>query len=166
MRLKTLVTLGFSVLPALLATSCTPARTATESQIMYVIDGDTVDLQSGQRVRLLGIDAPETSHDDQTPAQCGADAATQRLAALVDDRQVKVITDAAADQTDRYGRTLAYLEVDGRDVGAQMLEDGLVGAWKPASARSPGRWHQYRRAATMAKTEQRGSWAMCEGLGR
>lgn len=136
----------------------------------HVIDGDTVDLASDDngarvRVRLLGVDAPEVAHGQQ-PAQCGAEQARQRLVGLLHQRQVQVVPDAVVDATDRYGRRLAYLEVDGRDVGEQLLDEGLVAAWKPASSPAPARWSTYVSADHLAQQSRRGSWATCGSVGR
>jgi micrococcal nuclease len=128
----------------------------------HVVDGDTIEVrQDGrrQRVRLLGIDTPETS-------QCGAAEATTALQQLIEDREVRVVLDPAADQRDRYGRTLGYVEVDGRDVGETLVSDGLAAAWFPSSAPTPSRYSAYAAAEQRANQSDTGSWAQCERVGR
>ena len=80
--------------------------------VTNVVDGDTVDLDNGERVRLVGIDTPELG-------DCGADIA----AATVTDMVLgKAVTLAASDEDrDRYGRLLRYVDVDGVDVGGTLL---------------------------------------------
>ncbi|MDN5798162.1 MAG: hypothetical protein L0H79_20780 [Intrasporangium sp.] len=70
----------------------TPAGTPTAATVTIarVLDGDTVDVRQAERterVRLLGIDAPETEHGQQ-PAQCGAGHATGALRDLLGRGQV------------------------------------------------------------------------------
>src|SRR5262245_47362671 len=87
------------------AAACQPAHApvATAATVRRVIDGDTVDLSTGQRVRLIGIDAPETG-----TGSC-ATAATKRLERLVLNQRVKVVS-GTRNNTDRYGRLLRYVD--------------------------------------------------------
>lgn len=85
-----------------------------------VIDGDTVRLPSGPRVRLIGINAPEHG-------ECGGKAATAQLEALVDGRDVALRNPESVQDTDRYGRLLRYLEVvGGVDTGYALVKAGLA----------------------------------------
>ena len=83
------------------------------------IDGDTVDLSNGQRVRLIGIDAPETGS-----GSC-ATKATNRMKALVLGQIVKV-TPGARDDKDKYGRLLRYVETAKYDAGRTLINEGLA----------------------------------------
>lgn len=145
--------------------------------VVRVIDGDTVDVRPttqrpsetgrpgrAERVRLLGIDAPESAHDQ--PAQCGADAATEALREQLPPGPVTLTLDPASSHHDRYGRTLGYLEVDGHDVALTLVQAGLVEAWHPRSAPAPTRHPAYARAQKDAQAAQAGSWATCPILGR
>jgi endonuclease YncB( thermonuclease family) len=90
-----------------------------------VIDGDTIDV-AGERVRLVNIDAPEMP----PKSQCAYEAdkalrATAELKALVADGVVLQRTG-----TDRYGRTLAYVRVDGADAGQALIAADLVRPWE------------------------------------
>jgi hypothetical protein len=95
--------------------------TTVQGQHIYVIDGDTFDL-NGTRIRVAGIDAPETH-----PARClqeaalGA-AATQKLAELLRGRPLWV----SGLKTDRYGRAVAVVRVNGEDVADAMIGSGLA----------------------------------------
>lgn len=103
-------------------------------QVVYVVDGDTVDVQMGGdtfRVRLIGIDAPE----DTTTVDCYGPEATKHLRDLLDDHPVLIELDPTQgtwDETtktrvDRYGRTLAYLWLDvTTQVNAEMVADGFA----------------------------------------
>ena len=92
-----------------------------EGQHIYVIDGDTFDL-NGTRIRVAGIDAPET-HPARCPyeAQLGA-AATQKLAELLRGRPLWV----SALKTDAWGRAVAVVRVGGEDVADAMIGSGLA----------------------------------------
>ena len=86
--------------------------------VTNVVDGDTVDVSSGERVRLIGIDTPERG-------ECGFDAATRRVEQLVTGASIALVPGARED-VDRYGRILRYVDADGVDVGQVLLEEGLA----------------------------------------
>lgn len=90
--------------------------------VTHVIDGDTIDVSGPdglvERVRVIGIDAPERD-------QCGYAPATAAMRRLVDGRQV-VLVAGARDDRDRYGRLLRYVEVDGVDAGLELIRGGLA----------------------------------------
>jgi len=90
-------------------------------QHIYVIDGDTFVL-NGTRIRVAGIDAPET-HPARCPqeARLGA-AATERLAELLRGRPLWV----SGLKTDRWGRAVAVVRVNGEDVADAMIGSGLA----------------------------------------
>lgn len=160
------------------ATMLTPTATPTPAPVpvvvVRVIDGDTVDVRPAtppstgpartERVRLLGIDAPETAHDQ--PAQCGADDATDALREQLRHRPVTLTLDPISGHHDRYGRTLGYLDADGHDVALALVQAGLVEAWHPKSTPAPTRYPYYARAQASAQRAQAGSWVTCPALGR
>ena len=80
--------------------------------VVDVIDGDTLDLDNGERVRLAGIDAPERG-------DCGADTATATLTALALGHAV--VLEPSDEDRDQYGRLLRYVVVDGVDAGGTLL---------------------------------------------
>ncbi len=90
-----------------------PATTVT---VERVVDGDTLEVSSGDRVRLIGIDTPEVG-------ECGDDEAAAVLRRLVDGRRVTLVAGASQDR-DRYGRLLRYVEVDGVDANLVLLQRG------------------------------------------
>ncbi len=92
-----------------------------------VIDGDTIEIH-GQRIRLHGIDAPESGQlccIDGKRWRCGEDAANV-LADLIDRRPV---TCQERDR-DRYGRVVAVCRVAGEDLGAWLVGNGLALAYR------------------------------------
>jgi micrococcal nuclease len=85
--------------------------------VARVLDGDTVVLESGERVRYLGINTPEAG-------QPFAAEATARNAALVRGRAVTLETDTEV--RDQYGRLLAFVHVGGISVSATLIREGLA----------------------------------------
>jgi endonuclease YncB( thermonuclease family) len=97
---------------------CAPAPAPTYT-VTHVVDGDTVDVSNGERVRLIGIDTPEVG-------QCGAAAATARTTTDVLGKQV-LLTPGATSDRDVHGRLLRYVDVvSGPDVGLDLIESGLA----------------------------------------
>ncbi len=92
-----------------------------------VVDGDTIDI-NGQRIRLEGIDAPETAQTCSTARgtawACGR-AATKTLAALVAGADVACDSRGA----DKYGRLLGICYANGRDINAAMVQAGMAWAF-------------------------------------
>jgi endonuclease YncB( thermonuclease family) len=107
-----------SVLAAFLTLAALPAY----AESVRVVDGDTLKID-GVTYRLWGIDAPRRALcADGWPA---GQAATEHLRALIRHRQVS----CEARTLDRYGRTIAICRTDGRDLGADMVSDGLAWAF-------------------------------------
>ncbi len=101
---------------------------ATTAAVLKVVDGDTVDVRDDVRgrlrVRILGIDTPETKKPGNTVGCWGPQATEFAKATLVGQR-VAVVTDPTQDRTDRYGRTLAYLvRADGWDYSVEAARAG------------------------------------------
>lgn len=91
---------------------------------LTVIDGDTVKI-GGEVIRISGIDTPEIR------GRCDAErrlalVAKRRLADLLDDATPIVIRG----KRDRYGRTLATIQINGLDVGAILIAEHLARPWR------------------------------------
>jgi endonuclease YncB( thermonuclease family) len=91
--------------------------TVSAFTVTHVVDGDTLDLDNGERVRLVGIDTPEQG-------QCGSAEATMFVASLTLDRTVTL--EPSDEDRDKFGRLLRYVLVDGVDVGGQLLAHGYA----------------------------------------
>lgn len=97
---------------------------ASAAWVSNVLDGDTVQLADGRRVRLLGINTPEIQHTNRA-AEAGGNAAKQWLLQKILHRPVSLVSDVEA--TDKYGRTLAYVFTqDNELINQQLLEQGLA----------------------------------------
>jgi len=121
------VTAMFRMLPAGLAIVALTGASAPERGVVrYVTDGDTFRLESGERIRIAGIDAPET-HADR--ARCAAElrlgaAAQARARALLDHRSVTFERVGRS-----YDRTVARVRVGGNDVAEALVRAGAARWW-------------------------------------
>lgn len=149
------------------------------AQVIRVVDGDTIAVEptadlpatneSGTEhvVRLLSIDTPEMNKTGELDPECGAQAATDHLASLVDGATVTLTFDPRSDHTDRYGRSLVYVELDdGADVALEMLEAGYAEAWYPQGEPEPERFVSYLATQGLAQTHGAGAYATCDSIGR
>ncbi len=106
------------------------ASAAHAERVRYVIDGDTVVLESGEKVRLIGIDAPEIDHTKygKIGEPQGPEAALF-LRELVENKDVRL--EAGSEPVDKYGRRLAYLFLeDGTFVNRKMVETGFAETYR------------------------------------
>lgn len=93
-------------------------------RIKTVYDGDTVVLEDGRKVRLLGINTPEVQHRDKM-ADAGGDEAKRWLIAKLQNTKVRLETDA--EKTDKYDRTLAHLFTEKKEhINLQLAAAGLA----------------------------------------
>lgn len=120
---------------------------SSESIVERVIDGDTIVLRNGDRVRLLSIDAPERGQYYYTEAKIFLDR-------LLDGKRVRLESDA--ENKDKYGRLLRYVFADGRLANAELVREGyakslifnnnekyanaVLGAEKEARSKGKGVW--------------------------
>lgn len=116
--------------------------------VASVVDGDTIDVH-GTRIRLHGIDAPESGQlcvADGTKYRCG-----QQSALYLQETLGRSTVTCEARDTDRYGRTIATCSVRGSDVGALMV----AGGWALAYRRYDD---VYIPMELEAATSRRGMW--------
>ena len=76
--------------------------------VIRVVDGDTIEIEGGQKVRYIGIDTPETV-DPSRPVGCYGKEASDKNKELVEGKIVRLEKDIS--ETDRYGRLLRYIYV-------------------------------------------------------
>jgi micrococcal nuclease len=159
-----------SALVAVLLPLAAPGETAGQAvraltgAVVHVDDGDTIDVRIGvrvERVRYIGIDAPEVAHEPGggRPGHAGAPGghgAARLNAALVGGRVVGLELDVEA--RDRYGRLLAYVWVGDTLVNAELIRRGYARAMPIA----PNLRYARRFAAleSEARAERRGLWGM------
>ncbi|MBT8130007.1 MAG: thermonuclease family protein [Gammaproteobacteria bacterium] len=113
-----------------LAVQAGPACSGTKPDesvvVSYVHDGDTVHLEDGRKIRLIGINTPELARDDM-PAEAYAVQAREHLQAALSRHHNGVGLVRGAESHDRYGRTLAHLMApDGDNLQATLLLQGMA----------------------------------------
>jgi micrococcal nuclease len=137
-----------------------PASTAvpigsTEAVVEYVHDGDTVFLEDGRKVRLLGVDTPEIGEH----AECYGDEATALLRSLLPEgAHVRVLGDVQP--LDQYGRSLLFVYTDaGTLVNLELIEQGAA----EAVVLEPNLLFAdlLERAEDTAQAEGAGMWGTC-----
>jgi len=147
------------VLIVLLLDPRDPVLTSADLEyVQRVVDGDTLLLGTGERVRLIGVDTPETKHPNKPVEHFGREAAafTKRLA---EGKPVKLEYDQAnahLQHKDRYDRTLAYVFLDdGTLLNSEIIRQGYGFAY----TQSPfSRMEEFRRLEREAREQKRGLW--------
>jgi micrococcal nuclease len=133
---------------------CIPASSVDYTRVKHVIDGDTVILQNGEKVRLIGINTPEMKRGSsrEEPLALAAKLALQSIV-----MGEKITVRVGIDARDRYGRLLAYLtREDDVDVQEAMLRRGY--AQVIAVPPNVERITRYLEVERVAKSERLGIW--------
>lgn len=137
---------------------------AAEPTVVTVIDGDTIDVRIGyerHRIRLLGIDTPETK-DPRKAVQCFGPEASAFTKSLLPKGTI-VGLEYDLEQRDAFNRLLAYVwrSADGTFVNLELVAQGYADILSIA----PNTAHadEFRTAMLNAKAAPRGLWAECGG---
>jgi micrococcal nuclease len=130
------------------------------ARVVDVVDGDTLVVQqNGQeaRVRLIGLDTPESVHPNR-PVECFGREASAQLKDLVEGQRVRLEADATQNDADRYGRLLRYVWLpDGHLVNQTMIAQGYGFEY---TYRTPYIYQeQFKQAEREAREQQRGLWS-------
>jgi micrococcal nuclease len=126
----------------------------TSGTVARVIDGDTIELASGEGIRYLMVDTPENT----TSVECYGPEATAFNADLVEGKDVEIEYDAEC--KDRYDRLLAYVSVDGREVNSLLVERGF-GCVLYIPPNGTEREEEFDALEETARSESRGLWGAC-----
>lgn len=133
--------------------------------VKNVVDGDTITVVSDgvtYKVRLLGIDTPETK-DPRKPVQCYGFEASRKMKELVEGKSVVLVVDESQGDKDKYGRLLRYVYLaDGTLVNAVMVEEGYAFAYRKYPT---AKLNDFISLEQQAKDATRGLWAAntCNG---
>jgi micrococcal nuclease len=128
-----------------------------EGKVQAVFDGDTVQLETGEKVRYLGMDAPEVAHNGE-PADCFGYAARRANSAMVLGKGVFLRYEGK--DVDHYGRLLAYVFLaDGTFVNLEMVKSGNACVYR--TAESFGMLPEFISAQREAIKDHRGLWGAC-----
>ncbi len=124
-------------------------------QVASVLDGDTVELKDGRRVRLVGINTPEIAHPPKPEEPLGQ-WATDQLKETIGDRPLWL--QPGQQPKDHYGRTLGYLfTADGHNVIEELLYSGA--GFQVAIPPNLGYSECYAAAVAQARSQGRGVWS-------
>jgi len=151
---------------ALALSACLPTTGNEESKcgpssatVTNIVDGDTVDLDTGTRLRLLLLDAPEITlgHND-----CyGHEAATFTTDSVLGKKVTLKYDEAAC--TDKYGRTLAYVSIGSFDLNAELVKQGFAcRLYIPPAGDS--RQDEFADYESEAQTDRTGMWGACTAI--
>ncbi|OGE37604.1 hypothetical protein A3B45_03105 [Candidatus Daviesbacteria bacterium RIFCSPLOWO2_01_FULL_39_12] len=129
--------------------------------VSKVVDGDTITLEGGQTVRLIGIDTPETK-DPRRPVGCFGKEAANKTKELLEGETVVLQKDVS--EVDKYNRLLRYvfLSLDGGQllfVNDYLVREGFaqVLTYPPDIKYN----EQLREAEKSAKENKKGLWGSC-----
>ncbi len=124
-------------------------------RVVDVYDGDTVLLKDGRRIRYLGMDTPETAKPWDPVADPYADEAKEYNYKRVMGKKVGLIY--GPERKDHYGRTLAYIIVDGSCVNAELVRRGLARLFVAGRYMKFKNW--FLKAEAEAKKNHLGLWS-------
>ena len=133
-----------------------PARDmprASKGICARVIDGDTIELEGGERVRLIGVNAPE-SVDPRRPVEHFGEKAAEFTRRMAEGKAVRLEYDH--ELKDQYGRTLAYVFLpNGTFLNAEIIRQGYGFAY----SRFPYHYQQdFVALEREAREQRRGLW--------
>jgi micrococcal nuclease len=126
------------------------------ARVVAVLDGDTIVIDGGEKVRYAGLNTPETHHPDKLPEYCGQEAfeANRRLVA---GKTVRLEFEER--RRDKYGRLLAYVYVDSLFVNAELIRQGFA---QVITYKDNQRHHDdFARLQQDAIAARRGMWGGC-----
>ncbi len=141
-----------------------PSADAGQGVVVRVIDGDTVDVEiddTVERVRLIGVDTPESVAPER-PVQCyGAEASAHTAELLPVGTVVRVVRDEVS--RDQYGRLLAYVYRADDDllVNLDLIERGFADAVTYGD--NEALYDTFVAAESAARSEGVGLWSVCGG---
>ena len=141
---------------ALAACASGPETAAEDARVARVVDGDTIELAGGERVRLVQVDAPEAQEDECYAAESAA--ALERL--LPPGAPIRLEADPRLDDIDRFDRLLRYVHRDDVNVNLELVRRGAASVWFFDGDR--GRYADALLAAARAAEEgELGLWGAC-----
>lgn len=131
-------------------------------QVTEFVDGDTIAVNmngASERIRLIGVDTPET-HDPRKPVQCYGLAAAAYTKQLIGLSSVRLEADPLSTNRDRYNRLLRYVYLpDGRLVNAEIIKNGYGFAYLSFPFTKSDEFHNYELEA---RRQNLGLWKNCE----
>jgi micrococcal nuclease len=150
-RILIIVVCAALVIGTLLYLRFFPSQSDETYEVSQIIDGDTIKLSNGERVRLIGINTPETGQPYYTEA-------TEKLTDLIGNNSVTLEKDTQ--DKDQYERLLRYVYVGGTHVNLEMVREGYAIAYYfPPNTKYSD---DFEDAEQEARTSQLGIWLPSE----
>ena len=143
---------------------------ATSSTVVLFergVDGDTLEVsdlthKSIYRVRIIGINAPESVDPHRSP-ECFGKEASMYLGQLFEKgTRLRLQHDFSQDYLDVFGRSLAYIEHDGEDIGLKILSNGYAYEYTWNMNNPYERQMAYKGAEGISKRSKVGIWGKCK----
>lgn len=128
----------------------------SDATVKRVVDGDTIELTDGQKLRYIGIDTPETK-DPRRAVGCFGKEAALKNKELVEGKEVRLEKDVS--ETDKYGRLLRYVWAQDLFVNEYLVKNGYA----HASTYPPDVKYQnvFKQAEVYARENNLGLWSTC-----
>lgn len=151
----TLVLLG--AITVVLPFVMTPRKPTKERKQLFeakkAIDGNTIELANGQKVRLIGIDASEIAQ-----ASCFSEEAKEYNDSLIRGKLVEMEKDVS--ERDKFGRLLRYIYVDGKMVNETLVREGYAQAMRISpDVKFAGKLEDIEQEA---RRQGKGLWSACQ----
>lgn len=139
-----------------LAAATSSAQSLQTVKVTRVIDGDSIEIEGGQKVRYIGMDTPETV-DPRKPVQCYGQEASAKNKELVGGKSVRLEKDVS--ETDKYGRLLRFVYVGDIFVNDYLIRKGFA----HASTFPPDVKYQdkFQASQRLAQSDSIGLWLGC-----
>jgi micrococcal nuclease len=130
--------------------------------VSKVTDGDTIELSTGQKIRYIGVNTPETKHPTKG-LECFGKEASAKNKELVEGKEVLLTKDVS--ETDRYGRLLRFVYVQQASDSALFVNNYLVEqGFAHASSFPPdiAKNDDFNEAQRYAQQNNKGLWTACK----
>ena len=136
--------------------NCASTSPLVWGELKYVVDGDTLHLKDGRKLRLIGVNTPELGHNGRPDQPLALEA--RRLVERFFAADKRVGLQVGAEPRDHYGRQLVHIyRSDGEALSAQLLEAGL--AWRVAVPPNLAQQDCLAEHERRARASARGVWS-------
>ena len=156
---------GSNISPEIVNNRTTPNTILAKNMLVRnVLDGDTLQLEDGRKVRFLNMDTPETVKRNY-PVMCHGPEASTFVKTMLSNKKVTITSDK--ETVDQYGRTLAFVFLEGTDtnniensINAQMIKLGYA----RENSYSPNTTYKkkFQELESIAKSNKTGFWGKCD----
>lgn len=151
-----------TIQPTIIPTSTSNISNRTNAKVVKIVDGDTMDFSidgKTERIRVIGINTPETV-DPRKSVECfGQEASNQAKKILTVGLSVELEKDPSQGERDKYNRLLRYIFVDNGmvDFGKSMISSGYAYEY---TYDTPYKYQsEYKQAQKEAENGKKGLWA-------